>query len=46
MDLIIFALAAMAGYATGFMLDDHPLALMIGTLLCGACAMVACSLVS
>ena len=46
MYLIIFALAAMAGYATGFMLDDHPIALMVGTLLCGVCAMVACALVS
>ena len=46
MYLIIFAFAAMAGYVTGFMLDDHPLALMLGTLLCGVCAMVACALVS
>ena len=46
MYLITFALAAMAGYVTGFMLDDHPVALMVGTLLCGVCAMVACALVS
>jgi hypothetical protein len=46
MYLIIFAMSAMAGYVTGFMLDDHPVALMVGTLLCGVCAMVACALVS
>ena len=46
MYLIIFAFTAMAGYVTGFMLDDHPFALMVGTLLCGVCAMVACALVS
>ena len=46
MYLNIFAFAAMAGYVTGFTLDDHPVALMVGTLLCGICAMVACALVS
>jgi len=46
MYLITFAFAAMAGYVTGFCLDDHPLALMVGTLLCGVCAMVACAMAS
>lgn len=46
MYLITFALCAMAGYVTGFMLDDHPVALMLGTLLWGVSAMVACALVS
>ena len=46
MYLITVALAAMAGYVTGFCLDEHPIALMVGTLLCGVSAMVACALVS
>ena len=46
MNLITFTLALMFGYVVGFVFDDHPLALMLGTLACGLCGMVAWSLVS
>lgn len=39
-------MASMLGYVVGFVFDDHPLALMLGTLACGLCGMVAWSLVS